>query len=73
MKNLFVFSILFLGFAFFSIGQTNLSLKFSPKDGKVFTKENELFVTTFSIVGLNSDKESDNFKTTMRANAIVNH
>lgn len=73
MKNLFIFSILFLGFAVFSFGQTNLSLKFIPKDGKVFTKENELFVATFSIVGLNSDKESDNFKTTMRANAIVNH
>lgn len=72
MKNLFIFSILFLGIAVFSIGQTNLSLKFSPKDGNIFTKENNLFVTTFNIAGLNSDKELANFTSTMKANAIVN-
>ena len=73
MKNLFVFSVLFLGLTVFSIAQSNISFKFNPKDGSIFTKEKDLFVTPLNIVGLNTDKELADFKATMTANPIVNH
>lgn len=74
MKNLFVFSVLFLGLTLFSIAQSNISLKFNPnKDGVIFTKEKDLFVAPLNIVGINSDAEMVNFKTKMLANSIVNH
>lgn len=73
MKNLFVFSVLFLGLTIFSMAQSNISLKFNPKDGSIFTKEKELFVTPLNIIGINSDAELANFKTKMLANSIVNH
>lgn len=73
MKNLFVFSVLFLGLTIFSIAQSSISLKFNPKEGSIFTKEKELFVTPLNIAGINSDAELTAFKTTMLANPIVNH
>lgn len=73
MKNLFLFTFLFIGMFVITSAQTGVTLKFSPKDNRVFTKENNLFSAPLQISGISSDAELSTFKTKMKSNSIVNY
>lgn len=73
MKKIISFATLFLGIAIFSFAQSNITFKFTSKNGKIITQDKDVFCMSFSISGLNTETDVDAFTKTISSNPIVKH
>ncbi|MBI5539117.1 MAG: hypothetical protein HY951_03605 [Bacteroidia bacterium] len=71
MKNLFALITLFLGISFSLFSQNDINLNFTSVRGKIVFDTKGTYTSNFTISGLNSDKEVQDFKTAVLANKNV--